>query len=361
MQHKEQILIITILLTLTACVKQVTINTRNEKPILVVEGAITTDSLPYSVKLSYSGPYKSALDIPDEYLEKQAKVSISDDQGNTTILTHRDKGVYETTDPNYIGRQGRSYHVIIELSDGRKYTSVPEKIKPVVPILATAVVFAQDNNFILPTSLHVSINADDPANEENYYKWNFYSWVMRQTHGIPCGFGCKLYEYCFQKITDKEVRILSDASINGNQIKNQLVGKSYIYTYGKSYVDIAQLSLTREAYQFWRSYEDQVSRTGNILDPTPGSIKGNVYNATDPNDFALGYFSASSVTHKRAILVPLNITQYLLDISAVQFIPEGSQVCFTYFPNALFYPPPPAEQYPPPPGWENAERIEVRW
>jgi hypothetical protein len=86
-----------------------------------------------------------------------------------------------------------------------------------------------------------------------------------------------------------------------------------------------------------------------------------MYNASDPSDFALGYFSASAAVHKRAILIPFNVTQYLLDISAVQFIPDGSQVCFDYFPNALSYASPPADQYPPPPGWENAERIEVHW
>jgi hypothetical protein len=360
-RKKIKLAILSTLFAFSACVKEVTINTRDEKPILVVEGSITTDSLPYTVKLTYSGPYKAGLDIPDEFLEKQAKVIITDDQGNSTNLSYKGKGIYETTDPNYIGKAGRSYNVTVELKDGRKYISTPEKIKQPVPISAVNIKFALDNNFIFPSSLHVLIDAKDPANEENYYKWNFYSWVMRQTHGIPCGFGCVMYAYCFQKITDKEVRILSDASINGNEIKNQLVGKSYIYTYGKSYVEISQLSLTREAYQFWRRYEDQVLRTGNILDPLPASIKGNVYNASDPGDFALGYFSASAIVHKRAVLIPFNVTQYLLDISAVQFIPDGSQVCFDYFPNALFYPPPPADQYPPPPGWENAERIEVRW
>jgi hypothetical protein len=361
MHPKSNLAIIVLLLGFTACVKEVRITTRNEKPILVVEGSITTDSFPYSVKLSYSGPYKSGLNIPDEFVEKQAKVTINDDQGNVVNLVYKGNGVYETTDPNYIGKPGRSYSLTVELKDGRKYISVPERIKQPVAISAINVKYFFDNSLILPTSLHVYVDTKDPANEENYYKWNFYSWVMRQTHGIPCGFGCVLYEYCFQKIDDKQVRLLSDASVNGNEIKNQFVGKSFIYTYGDSYIDIAQLSMTREAYQFWRRYEDQVLRTGNILDPLPAAVKGNIYNASNPADFALGYFSASAVVHRRAVLIPLNVTRYLLDISAVQFIPDGSQVCFNYFPNALAYPPPPADQYPPPPGWENAERIKVQW
>jgi hypothetical protein len=336
-----------------ACIKQVDIDTRNEKPILVVEGSITTDSVLYSVKLSYSGPYKSGLDIPEEFLEKNAHVIISDDQGNQTSLAYKEKGIYETTDSSYIGVVGRSYNIIIDLPDGKRYISTPEEIKPAVAIDSFKVKFVPDFNLVHPAYLQVSVDSKDPANAENYYKWTFFSWLRRQTRGVPCGNLCIWAEYCFQRVTDKEVRILSDASINGNEIIDQVVGKSHIYTYGRHYIDIGQHSLSREAYQFWKKYDEQVSRTGHILDPLPASVKGNVFNASDPADFALGYFSASSVTHKRAVLIPESLTQYLLDISAVSFIPPESIACFDRFPDTQSYPFFPAEQYPPPPGWEK--------
>jgi len=340
-----------------ACIKQIDVETRNEKPILVVEGAVTTEAEPYTVKLSYSGNFTRGNVIPEEFLEKDATVSISDDLGNTTSLVYKDNGIYETTDPDYIGEAGRSYHVTVELKDGKKFVSVPEKINPPVPIANTSTSF----NFYTPSSINVYADLKDPANQENYYQWSFYSWAPRKTNGIGCGFGCILYEYCFQKITDPEFRILSDAAINGNTIKNQLLGISPIYWYGKHYIDIRQHSISREAYQFLQRFNEQKTRIGNILDPLPASIRGNVYNAADPDEFALGYFSASSVTHKRAILVPFNITQFLLDQTAATFIPSGAKICFEAFENAMPYPPPPATQNPPPPGWENAEVIEVRW
>lgn len=350
-----------VLFVAASCVKQVNITRRNAEPILVVEGSITTDPAPYTVRLSYSGPYENGLSVPDEYLEKEATVSLSDDEGKTTSLMHKGNGVYETTDSSFVGQPGRSYQLSVQLKDGRKYISNPEKMKNPVPISGVTAAFFADNNFNYPTSMHVFISSKDPANEENYYKWNFYSWTLRQTHGIPCGFGCVMYEYCFQKFTEEQVRIFSDASSNGGDIRNREVGRSYIYTYGDAFVNIEQLSLTREAYQFWQRYDDQVARSGSILDPLPSPIKGNVYNEADPADYALGYFFASSITRRRAQLVPYGVTQYLLDLTAVQFIPEGPLNCFQHFPNTLPYPPPPARQYPPPPGWENAEIIEVHW
>lgn len=350
-----------IAVTLQACIKQINVVTRNEKPILVVAGSITTDTIPYTVRLTYSGPIAYADSLPDQNLEKEANVTISDDLGNATSLVYIGQGVYRTTDPNYIGQVGRSYSVTVVLKDGKKYISAPEKIKASVSIDSISVKFNSHFDFYFPSRLDVYINSKDPAQEENYYRWTFETWVGRQTHGLPCGFGCVMYEYCYQHFIDKEVRIFSDASINGNEIQNQKVGFCYIYTYLNPCIDIGQVSLTREAYQFWERYQEQQTRTGGILDPLPSSIKGNVYNATNPDDFALGYFSAASVTHRKAILVPFGITPYWLQISAEQFIPPGALACFDYFPNTLFYPPPPARQYPVPPGWENAEQIKVYW
>ena len=349
------------ILFFASCIKQVDVATRNVKPILVVEGSITTDTVPYTVKLTYSGKLSSATDIPDESLEKDAVVTITDDLGNATLLTYMGAGNYQTTDTNYIGQVGRSYHVNVKLTDGKTFVSIPEKIGSPVPVANINVSFASHFSIYYPSRLNISIDVQDPPDQENYYKWDFYSWILRQTNGVPCGFGCLMYEYCYQKHIDKEVRLLSDNSINGNKILNQEVGYSYIYTFGDHFIDISQTSLTREAYQFWQRYNEQLTRTGSILDPLPASIRGNVYNETDPDDFALGYFFASSITHRRAVLVPYSITQYWLGQSAAQFIPPGSVACFDFFPDALFYPPPPAKQYPAPAGWENAEKIKVYW
>jgi len=359
--HLKKIIILAVSFVFSACIKQVDVKTRNEKPILVVEGAITTDTMSYKVKLSYTGPFTRTALIPEDHLEKDARVIIADDQGNATTLVHKSDGIYETTDSNYIGKVGRSYSLIVELKDGKKYISLPEKISPPVPFTNINVRFVSDFNLDHPAYLATYVDTKDPPDQENYYRWSFYSWLMRQTHGIGCGFGCVAYEYCFQKFTDNEIRIFSDDAINGNEILNQFIGRSYIYAYGKHYFDIRQLSISRANYQFLEKLQEQQTRVGNILDPLPASVKGNVYNAADPNDFALGYFSASSSTHKRFIVVPYNISRYLLDISAVSFIPDGPHICFDYFPNALYYPPSPATQYPPPPGWENADTIKVYW
>ncbi|MEP6748372.1 MAG: DUF4249 domain-containing protein [Bacteroidota bacterium] len=359
---KKIIIVVSILsIAFFSCIKRVDVNLRNAKPILVVEGNITTDSVPYTVKLTYSGQVLHADSVLDQYVEKDAKVTISDDLGKSTTLVYTHQGNYVTTDTTYIGKVGRSYSVAVVLKDGTKYISTPEKIKAPVLIDSLSIKYNGYFDFNVPSRLDVSVNTRDPAQEENFYRWTFTNWIGRETHGIGCGFGCVMFQYCYQLYIDNEVRILSDAYINGNEIKNQPVGFCYIYTYFNPYIDVGQISLSKEAYQFWEAYQAQQTRTGGILDPLPAAIKGNVYNAANANDFALGYFSASSVTHKKVMLIPWDITPYLLQLSAEPFIPSGSVACFDYFPNTLKYPSPPAKQYPPPPGWENAEQIKVYW
>src|SRR5438128_2345995 len=101
--QKIPVILFIIAMSLQACIKQVDVAKRDEKPILVVEGSITTDTLPYSVRLTYSGPIASSEAIPEQYLEKDAKVTISDDLGSATPLVHKNDGIYETTNPLYIG------------------------------------------------------------------------------------------------------------------------------------------------------------------------------------------------------------------------------------------------------------------
>ncbi len=354
-------LIFTICCIAAGCIKQIDVQTRYEKPVLVVEGNITTDSVPYKVKLTYTRPVSTGNKIPDEYLVKDAVVTIADELGNTARLVHIGDGNYETSDSTYVGKVGRSYHVTVELKDGKKYISSPEKILPPVPIDKVTVLFDPIFDMFLPPKLVMYIDVNDPPNQENYYNWVFESYLPRKTLGVSCGTLCIYGEYCFQGITNSGLQVYSDAASNGNKIINRQIGISPIYWYGNHYVDIMQHSISREEYQFSVKYNEQQTRTGSILDPLPASIKGNVYNNADHTDFALGYFSASSVTHKKLVVIPFNISQYQLEISALIYIPPGPHICFEYFPNSIYYPLPPARQNPPPPGWEHADTLEVHW
>ena len=357
-QHKPiclqrfQLTLVACMLLFVSCIKEIKVPVRSVAPKLVVEGSITTDSVPYRVKLSFSGPYVSGISIPDSLIVEDATVIVSENTGRETLLTHVGNGVYETNDVAFVGISGRSYQVHITLSDGREYLSQPEVLPSPVPVeRVSKVEFDFHYDFNKPTDFKIFVDVNDPAGEENFYKWTAISWVPRLATGVPCGNYCIKWQYCHQLTERNYLHFISDASVNGNIVREQLVYRSPIYYFGRHYVDISQLTITREAYQFWKRFNDQENKSGSILDPLPAPIEGNIYNANNPDDLALGFFSASAVSHKKVILIPYNVTQFLLDVTAKHFIGEGG--CHLIYPNAI--------EFPPPGGWENAETIEVHW
>jgi hypothetical protein len=336
---------------------------------LVVEGLITTDSTPYTIKLSYTGNFTNAstrIDSNQNFIN-DARVVIKDDAGDSSLCNLISPGTYQTIDSSFVGIVGRTYTLEIYLSNGKTYVSSPEKINPVPPIDSITVVY--DSTFITdirPTQLIISANVHDPASTQNYYRWTASGYTPRKSWGDLCVYGfpecgdpysCSCFALCEQYITTDQLNVLSDKLINGNEII-QPVFYSPLYWFGKHFVEVKQYSLNQDMYLFWQQYLQQTNRTGSILDPLPSLLVGNIHNATDSNDVALGYFETSAVVTKRVVIIPFFLQEYYLESVAGQYIPDKSLEdavngdCHLVYPNSL-------DDDTDPTGWENAQVIDM--
>jgi hypothetical protein len=353
-----------IMMLFLSCIRRINPPIRESAPIIVVEGMITTDSIPYVVKLSYTGNFTNAsvaVESNQNFIN-DARVVIKDDVGDSALCYLISPGTYQCTDPNFVGIIGRSYTLGIYLSNGKTYISSPEKINPVPPIDSMTVVY--DSTYITdvrPTQFIVSVNSQDPPDVRNYYRWTGFGYIPRKSIGTPCGplppcapnqcgflYACKAQ--CEQLLENNQIKILSDQLINGHEIIQQ-VFYSPIYWFGKHFIEIKQHSINQDLYLFWVQYLEQTNNTGGILDPLPASLIGNIHNAIDSNDIALGYFEASAVASKRIVITPYFLQQYYLLDVASEYIIGGD--CQMVYPNAL---PDDTE----PPGWENAQEIDIQ-
>ena len=353
-----------LLLGTISCVTKVNVPVRQTNPYLVVEGSISTDPGPYTVKLSYSGKFSNTVqasrDTTQIFYITDAKVSIKDDLGDSTSLVWVNNGTYQSTDSNFIGIVGRSYTLSIYLSNGKTYVSTPEMISAVPPI--DSVTVAYDSSYISgvrPTQLIISTNVHDPAGIRNFYRWTSYGYIPRKSWGAPCFFGnppcndpfsCTCSAFCVQLLLNNQITVLSDKYIDGQQILNQPVFYSPVYWKGTHYIEIKQASITQEDYIFWEQYLAQTNRTGSILDPLPSSLIGNIHNTKDSTDLVLGYFEASDVVTKRVKITPFFLQTYLLESIAGDYVQQGD--CHSTYPNSL-------EDGAAPVGWENAQLIEM--
>ena len=342
-----------IVLFCISCIRNVAVPIRNVTPKLVVEGLITTDSMPYTVNLSYSGNFSNTYQFSDQPFIKDAMVTIKDDLGDSTKCAWVTEGTYQSTDTHFIGTVGRSYTLIVKLADEKTYVSKQEKLNPVPSIDSLTVVY--DSSFVFeirPTQFIISANTQDQSGVENYYRWTASGYAPRRSTGRPCSLGSPAlcYKNCQQLQIYNQLNILSDRYIDGKHIQ-QSAAFSPVYWFGKHFVEVKQFSISRTAYQFWEHYQEQTNRTGSILDPLPASLTGNVYNQADSNDIALGLFSASAVVSKRIVILPFFLQEYLLRTVAGDYIKEGD--CNFAFPNTI-------KDDNDPPGWENVQVIEMK-
>ena len=59
---------------------------------------------------------------------------------------------------------------------------------------------------------------------------------------------------------------------------------------------IQQLSITKETYAFLNLLNNQLSIDGDIFDPPPATIRGNMINLDNPEENVIGYFYVSDVS-----------------------------------------------------------------
>ncbi|WP_435352469.1 DUF4249 domain-containing protein [Emticicia sp. SJ17W-69] len=289
---------------LISCVEQVELPYRNEEPKLVVDGEITNEAPPYSLRLSYSGKFVSGSIITSNLAVNGARVILTDDKGTSVRFRQNifEPALYQT-DINYKCEIGRSYSLRIELPDGKVYITKPQLMKGIAPISSIS---ADKNKYFI----RFYVDTKDPENSADFYRWKSYSISLKTTGGSASGGNGTCNFSCWTYNREDAANIYSDKYINGKEIKKRLVQYSPIDAAAPlslHYVEVKQMSISQEAYLFWQQYEEQKTRTGSIFDPLPSTIIGNVVNETNDKDFALGFFGVSGVSTKRLKVDPASL------------------------------------------------------
>jgi Domain of unknown function (DUF4249) len=300
---KSTIHYLLLLLGLVACIDPVEVPIRNVEQQLVVEGLITNETPP-SVKLTYTGAFDYANFFPENLAVLGANVTISDDRGRSTRLRPDaiETGLYRSTDVDFVGQVGRTYTLTVILPNGKKYVSTPEPMQPVPVIESITATFTQNTGVQQPYAYQVFINTKDAPNTNNYYRWQAFSYLRRKASGIPCGIQKICGEFCWIPNVNQAINIFSDNGIDGNNIRNRFVLQSPVYEPGRHLVEVSQMSISREAFLFWKLYQEQRDRRGTIFDPQPASVRGNLRNEADEKELVLGFFGASAVTRKKLVI-----------------------------------------------------------
>ena len=350
-----------------ACVDPEAIVLNGTNDVLVIDGTITNLAEPQNIKLNRSQADRLTGRFGTLPVTK-ATVQIVID--SSLVIT-----AHETVDGSYQlpsdfkGQIGHAYQLRLTLADGTRYIS-SQQVMPSVPPIAK--VSAQFNRSSLSPQFlggyraghDVFIETKDPVEQHNYYRWDWKLWERQYwcktcTQGVYTTYkvlpfvykdrnyfvtGTELYEDCFNPPAGMErfdapevpkdywnydylcrtpcwqilygynILLFDDAYSNGSLISQQRVAQIPFYDYQPGLVDIRQLSLTADAYRYYKLFQDQTQNTGGLADSPPTALGGNVHNAANPRQTLVGFFTASAVS----------VVHYWLDRKDAQGVAYGA-------------------------------------
>jgi len=318
-----------------SCIDPIDFSEGDDSKSLVVDGLITNEPGPYVVHLERTSNYNSSSTQTEKV--QGAIVFLSDDVGNSEILLETYvPGIYKTDPDGIRGVPGRYYKIEIETPDGEHYESMPELLSP-VPEIDTIYYERQqhqelDDDNIVQTfeGFQIYIDTSDPENVKNHYMrswtgthevhtqpWDYFDPHFWKPAPKDCCATCWITE------RPRQIDVFDDNFLDGNQINKSPVAfvrilnsNSSRHFHGKYHVEVKQLSLTKEAYNYWSLIKEQIISSGSIFEPPPVAISGNIENCTNPEDIAFGYFGASAISIK-SIFIPASEAPYPSDDTLV--------------------------------------------
>jgi hypothetical protein len=295
----------------SACVDPVSLDEDIEIRRLIVEGGITTEYGPHIISLSRSAKYGDVFNgvISNE---ANANLFIRDEFGNTNKLAEKIPGKYYTP-TDFKGEVGTTYTLFINTSDGKEYQSIPELLTQVaeidsiyykyrkIPIIKTASGETSING------VDVIVRYTDDESASNYYKWETTGTFKILTHPelftpplsqTPVPKEC--CEVCYVDEVNNNISVSSDRLYNGGVFENDIVFvEDDGFRYSTKYIlQVSQLSLSKEAYLFYELLDNQLSISGDIFDPPPATIRGNIICITNPDERVIGYFKSSDIRRR---------------------------------------------------------------
>ena len=291
------------LIFLTGCVVQFIPETEEEKELLVVEGLITDQPGPNTIKLSKSLPFgKKSEAIP----LSGCVVSLKDNLGNYYPLQEKVAGTYITDSSTFRGQAGRFYTLGISTNNGSSiinYESLPVEMKPVPPIDSVyyekTVIKEGYKNFFKIDGCNIYLDTHDPENICKYYRWDFNeTWILRLLFPVE---NIK----CWVSDTTNEINFKSTAAFNESRIIRQPI--TYISNITdrlktKYSISVNQYSLNEDEYIYWEKLQNITDQVGGLYDVIPASVPSNIFCIDNPEEKVLGYFSVSARSSRRIFI-----------------------------------------------------------
>ena len=294
---------------LSACVEPFTPEITDYENLLVVEGMISNEARPYTVKLSKS----TNVNLPKKEPFTGVEVTILDDVGNSEILTEVKDGIYETSPDGIEGIAGRKYKIKLKTPEDKMYESEFQQLKETVGVdslyVQTEFQYFPDTEYP-HEGYRFFIDTHTDADEKTYFLWQMIeSYEYNSDYRIYYYYDHALLNYpkpdslftCWQTRAVNGIFSYKTVSNSENIIQFPLnfVSAETRKLKIKYTLLLKQYSVSKEAYNFWSSLQEINSQNGELYTQQPYQIRGNVFNVDDPDETVLGFFAVAGADTRR--------------------------------------------------------------
>lgn len=351
------------IILLVACIDRIEFDIPEAQLQLVIEGMISDEPAPYELKISkgLSLEANTASRIPVE----NVKVKLHDDQGKAEDYIEVAPGIYHTQGI-IEGELGRSYHVTLEMPDGKIIQSSPEKINPAGEIEDIRFEFeprttVETYGEVAADVFNIYVDAKVDNDIGNYMRWRFTGTYKVITYpkfrekwtppyspykdppacsgyivveGVPGGKLEKVGECscctCWVSEYEQTPQLSDTQLISGGEFKNIKVAEVPINpaTFHEKYlIEVEQMNLSRVAFEFFKLIREQKESASSIFQPPIGEITGNL-TSSENGDPVIGLFWAASIKRK---FIYINRSDVPYPLPPISYITEA---CNDFYPNA---------------------------
>lgn len=284
--------------------------------VLIVDGAITDRSGPYSVKLSLS----SGILASDQRAVEGATVEILEESGAREMLAETEPGHYITAENGMQGQPGKRYKLIIQLPDGARYESDYQQMPASVAIDTVGADLEYQYLSLEEPEVpgyQFYVTTEEAENQENYLLWSLQATYQYQSDFtidyLYSGQGVQPYanpaefRTCWRTDPVNEVFTFNTAMLAQPVVERlplhfiRADGREVSIRYS---LRARQFTLTEEAYTFWNNLQRQIESQESLYNTQPFQIRGNVFNVADPDEAVLGFFMAAGMDEQRVFVDP---------------------------------------------------------
>lgn len=316
------------LLLLSACIEVFEVDVPRKKSILLVEGMMLDDPRHQYVKLFLTND--SAAREPVSF----ATVRLKDGSGKSVYLTNTLPGEYRMITDSLPITTGQEYQLEIMVGDSifavSDWQTVPVKTEVQGARLRPGYrsYFSEAGVQVQQSGVELLVSTAPLPAGENHIRWDYevtYGYIAPQASPL-----CALCGYCYITENPKGVNQVTEAAGGGGRTVQDRpvdfipVTEKFNIRYT---VLVKQYSISKDAFDYYAMIERLNNTRGNIFDPPPAVITGNIINKLDPEATVYGFFevgtysetSTSIVKSELPFLVPPFLDRCLLEANREPF------------------------------------------